>query len=85
MGVPVGAPHDLRTLVRFDAVYYIHLKCSHKRIADYANLWPYVRDLYQEHGIEDTVRLDEYRQHYSRTHPSINPSGIIAVAPAITQ
>lgn len=71
------------TLVRFDAVYNIHFKCSLKRIADYPNLWPYVRDLYQEHGIADTVRPQEYRAHYYRTHPSINPSAIVALQPAV--
>ena len=71
------------TLVRFDVVYNIHFKCSRKRIADYPNLWPYARDLYQEHGIADTVRPDEYRAHYYRTHPSVNPSGIVAAQPAV--
>jgi putative glutathione S-transferase len=71
------------TLVRFDAIYYIHFKCSLKRIADYPNLWPYVRDLYQEHGIADTVRPEEYRPHYYRTQSSINPRGVVAVAPAV--
>lgn len=71
------------TLVRFDAVYNLHFKCSLKRIADYPNLWPYVRDLYQEHGIADTVRPEQYRAHYYRTHPSINPSGIVALQPAV--
>jgi glutathionyl-hydroquinone reductase len=69
------------TLVRFDAIYYIHFKCSRKRIADYPNLWPYARDLYQEHGIADTVKLDECREHYYRTQASINPKGIVAVQP----
>jgi putative glutathione S-transferase len=71
------------TLVRFDAVYYIHFKCSRKRIADYPNLWPYVRDLYQEHGIADTVRLEEIRRHYYLTQSSINPRGIVATAPEV--
>ena len=71
------------TLARFDAVYYIHFKCSLRRIADYPNLWPYARDLYQGYGIADTVRLDECRAHYYRTHPSINPSGLVAVQPAV--
>ncbi len=35
------------TLVRFDAVYAIHFKCSLRRVVDYENLWPYLRDLYQ--------------------------------------
>jgi putative glutathione S-transferase len=69
-------------LVRFGTVYSIHFKCSLKRISDYPNLWPYVRDLYQEHGIGDTVRLDQYRTHYYGTHLTINPTGIVAVQPA---
>jgi glutathionyl-hydroquinone reductase len=69
------------TLVRFDAVYNIHFKCSLRRIDDYPNLWPYARDLYQTPGVAETVRFDEIRRHYYLTHGSINPSGIVAVAP----
>jgi len=71
------------TLLRFDAVYYIHFKCSVRRVVDYANLWPYARDLYQQPGIAETVRLHEVRAHYYVTHPWINPSGLVAVAPAV--
>jgi glutathionyl-hydroquinone reductase len=70
------------TLVRFDAVYQIHFKCSRRKLIEYANLWPYARDLYQWPGIGETVSLDEIRAHYYRTHPMINPSGIVAAAPA---
>jgi putative glutathione S-transferase len=69
------------TLVRFDAVYNIHFKCSLKRIADYRNLWPYARDLYQQPGIAETVRMGEIRNHYYRTHGRINPSRLVALAP----
>jgi putative glutathione S-transferase len=69
------------TLVRFDAVYNIHFKCSLKRVVDYANLWPYARDLYQTPGVAETVRFDDIRRHYYLTHGSINPSGIVAVQP----
>jgi putative glutathione S-transferase len=69
------------TLLRFDAVYYIHFKCSVRRIVQYAHLWPYARDLYQQPLIADTVRFAEIRRHYYRTHPSINPSGLVAVRP----
>jgi glutathionyl-hydroquinone reductase len=69
------------TLVRFDAVYNIHFKCSLRRIVDYPNLWPYVRDLYQQPGIAETVRFDDIRRHYYLTHGSINPSGIVALRP----
>jgi len=69
------------TLARFDSVYYIHFKCSRRRLVDYPNLWPYFRDLYQSYGIADTVKLDQIRAHYYRTHPSINPNGLVAVLP----
>ena len=71
------------TLVRFDAVYQIHFKCSIRKIAEYTNLWPYVRDLYQSPGIAETVSFSEIRDHYYRTHAAINPNGIVAVMPAL--
>jgi glutathionyl-hydroquinone reductase len=70
------------TLVRFDAVYQIHFKCSLRKLTEYEFLWPYARDLYQWPGVADTVSFDEIRAHYYRTHPMINPSGLVAVMPA---
>jgi putative glutathione S-transferase len=70
------------TLVRFDAVYQIHFKCSIRKLIEYPNLWPYTRDLYQWPGVAQTVNFDEIRTHYYRTHPMINPSGLVAVQPA---
>jgi putative glutathione S-transferase len=83
---PGGRPleSDIRlftTLIRFDAVYQIHFKCSIRKLAEYANLWPYLRDLYQWPGVAETVNFDEIRAHYYRTHPEINPSGVTAVMP----
>jgi glutathionyl-hydroquinone reductase len=69
------------TLVRFDAVYAIHFKCSLRRIADYRALWPYLRDLYQWPGVAETVRFDDIRRHYYGTHHGVNPTGIVAVQP----
>ena len=71
------------TLLRFDAVYNIHFKCSLRRVVDYEHLWPYARDLYQWPGIAPTVRFDDIRRHYYLTHGSINPSRIVAVAPDV--
>jgi glutathionyl-hydroquinone reductase len=71
------------TLVRFDAVYQIHFKCSLRKLIEYEHLWPYARDLYQWPGVADTVSLDEIRRHYYLTHPMINPSGLVAVQPAV--
>jgi putative glutathione S-transferase len=70
------------TLVRFDAVYQIHFKCSLRKLIEYEHLWPYARDLYQWPGVAETVSFDEIRRHYYLTHPMINPSGLVAVRPA---
>jgi glutathionyl-hydroquinone reductase len=70
------------TLVRFDAVYQIHFKCSLRKLTEYPCLWPYARDLFQWPGVADTVSFDEIRAHYYGTHPMINPSGLVAVMPA---
>jgi glutathionyl-hydroquinone reductase len=69
------------TLVRFDPVYFIHFKCSLRRLVELPNLWAYARDLFQLPGIADTVRPEEFRAHYYRTHPMVNPSGLVALAP----
>ena len=69
------------TLVRFDAVYNIHFKCSRRKLVEYEHLWPYTRDLYQAPGVAETVRMDDIRRHYYTTHPDVNPSGLIAVMP----
>jgi putative glutathione S-transferase len=70
------------TLLRFDAVYQIHFKCSIRKLVEYEHLWPYARDLYQWPGVADTVDFDEIRTHYYLTHPMINPSRLVAVLPA---
>jgi glutathionyl-hydroquinone reductase len=69
------------TLLRFDAVYQIHFKCSLRKLIEYRHLWPYARDLYQWPGIAETVSFTEIRLHYYRTHPMINPSGLVALQP----
>nr|WP_317623129.1 glutathione S-transferase family protein [Thiohalomonas denitrificans] len=71
------------TLVRFDAVYYVHFKCNRKRLVDYPNLWNYTRDLYQMPGVAETVRLDHIKQHYYGSHPQLNPRGIVPAGPDI--
>lgn len=71
------------TLVRFDPVYVGHFKCNRRRIFDYPNLWAYVCDLYQTHGVSATVSIDHIKQHYYQSHTTINPTGIVAIGPDI--
>jgi len=71
------------TLVRFDPVYVGHFKCNIRRIADYENLSEYVRDLYQQPGIAETVNMQHIKQHYYASHESVNPSRVVPVGPEI--
>ncbi len=71
------------TLIRFDAVYHGHFKCNLRRIVDYKNLWPYLRDLYQHDGIAETVNFDHIKRHYYMTHEQINPTRIVPIGPAL--
>ena len=71
------------TLVRFDAVYYVHFKCNLRRIADYPNLAGYLRDLYQFRDVVSTVDIDQIKRHYYRTHPELNPRGIVPLGPVL--
>ena len=71
------------TLFRFDPVYVGHFKCNLKRIADYPNLSAYTRDLYQQPGIAETVRIDHIKAHYYGSHESINPTRIVPRGPEI--
>lgn len=72
------------TLVRFDAVYFGHFKCNRKRIADYPNLAAYLRDLYQQPRVSETVRIGESKLHYYGSHRTINPTGIIPKGPELS-
>ena len=69
------------TLVRFDPVYVGHFKCNLRRIVDYPNLAGYLRDLYQQPKVADTVNFDHIKRHYYRTHITINPTRIVPVGP----
>jgi glutathionyl-hydroquinone reductase len=88
---PVGSVQDntfrcwrlFCTLIRFEAVYHGHFKCSLRRIGDYPHLHPYMLDLYQQPGIAGTVNLDHIKRHYYQTHADINPTCIVPVGPAL--
>ena len=71
------------TLIRFDPVYVGHFKCNIRRIMDYPNLFAYIRDLYQQPGIAETVVMDHIKKHYYGSHLSINPSAVVPSGPVI--
>jgi len=71
------------TLIRFDAVYYSHFKCNWRHIYEYPNLSNYVRDLYQQPGVAETVSLAQIKRHYYGSQRQVNPTGIIPVGPQL--
>ncbi|MEM6294905.1 MAG: glutathione S-transferase C-terminal domain-containing protein, partial [Myxococcota bacterium] len=71
------------TLIRFDAVYFGHFKCNRRRIADYPNLGPYLRDLYQTPGFAQTCNVLFYKLGYMGRSERLNPSRIIPGGPAL--
>ncbi|CAA0121258.1 Glutathionyl-hydroquinone reductase YqjG [BD1-7 clade bacterium] len=70
------------TLIRFDAVYVGHFKTNLKRIADYPSISGYLRELYQQPGVAETVSLKHIKTHYYASHRTINPTGIVPAGPA---
>lgn len=71
------------TLIRFDAVYHGHFKCNLKRIEDYPHLAAYVRELYQWPGVAETVNMKHIKEHYYRSHSTINPTGVVPSGPLL--
>lgn len=71
------------TLIRFDAVYAVHFKCTRKRIADCPNLMGYTRELYQWPGVKETIVFDHIRKHYYGSHGQVNPHLIVPLMPDI--
>jgi glutathionyl-hydroquinone reductase len=71
------------TLIRFDTVYYSHFKCNLRRVADYPNLWNYLRELYQVPGIAGTVSIAHIKRHYYGSQRQVNPTGIVPIGPLI--
>ena len=69
--------------VRFDVAYHGLFKCNLRRIADYANLSGYLRDIYQTDGIADTVNFDHIKRHYYMSQTAINPNRIVPKGPLI--
>ena len=70
------------TLLRFDIVYVGHFKCNIRRIADYPALSAYLEDMLSLEAVAATYRPNHIKNHYYRSHPWINPTGIVPLGPA---
>jgi putative glutathione S-transferase len=69
------------SLIRFDAVYYVHFKCNLQRIQDYSALSAYVERLYTHPGVSGTIHFDHIKEHYYYSHDFINPNRIVPKGP----
>lgn len=69
------------TLVRFDPVYHGHFKCNRRRLIDYPRLSAFAARLATLPGVAATIDYDHIKTHYYRSHPHINPSGIVPIGP----
>lgn len=67
------------SLLRFDPVYHALFRCNRQRLADFPNLSGYLRDIYQQPGVAETVNVRHIVQGYYAQ--SWNPSGIIPLGP----
>jgi glutathionyl-hydroquinone reductase len=72
------------TLLRFDAVYYVHFRCNGRRLVDHPNLWAYARELFQHPGVRETVDMAQIKEHYYTTHDMLNPKRIVPAGPLDT-
>lgn len=74
---------DLRlyqTLVRFDPVYVVYFKTSHKRIADFPHLLQFLRRCYSVPELKASTNIRHIKMHYFTSHPKLNTYGIIPVS-----
>ncbi len=69
------------TLVRFDCAYFNGFRVNRNMLKDYANLWNYARDLYQQPGFGETTDFDAIKKHYHLCCLTTNPYKILPLGP----
>ncbi|KAL3685997.1 hypothetical protein R1sor_004019 [Riccia sorocarpa] len=73
------------TLYRFDPVYNILFKCTRQKLAEFPNLYGYLRDIYQIPGVESTCDLPAIMDGYYRVLFPLNPGSLCPVIPKSAQ
>ncbi|KAF7775192.1 putative glutathione S-transferase [Pseudoalteromonas citrea] len=71
------------TLIRFDVVYFGHFKCNQRQLEQYHHIANYIRELYQQPGIAQTVDFHHIKRHYYFSHTMINPTQVVPSGPEI--
>jgi len=71
------------TLIRFDAVYHGHFKCNRQKLSEFTSITNYMRELYQVPGVKQSINMKHIKEHYYRSHKTINPTGIVPTGPLL--
>lgn len=71
------------TLVRFDAVYATHFRCTRRRLVDYPALWAYAREIFSWPGVAATVDFPSIQEGYLLNDGDHNPHSIISALPDV--
>ena len=70
------------TLIRFDVIYRQHFKLMNGSIRhDYPRLNRWLKNMYYNTGIQETVNFKHIKENYSKVMPEINPNGITPQGP----
>lgn len=75
---------DLRlfqTLIRYDAAYLVLFRCNKRAIRSYKNIQRYLRHLYHDRNLKQTVDIDHIKRRYFLSHPELNPRRLIPAGP----
>ena len=68
------------TMIRFDIAYFGLFKTNLRRLSDYANVFAYMKRIYQIPGVADTVNFDHIKRGYYSIK-ALNPLGIVPKGP----
>ncbi|ODM96108.1 Glutathionyl-hydroquinone reductase YqjG [Orchesella cincta] len=64
------------TVIRHDPVYLVHFKCNLVAVKDLQNLSRWVKLIYQNERVQETVNMEHIKKHYYMSHKHINPSAV---------
>jgi len=72
-----------QTIIRFDAVYFVHFKTNKRLLSSYTNLNGYMKEIYQLPKVSSIVNIEHIKRHYYESHRHINTYGIVPKGPIL--
>lgn len=71
------------TLIRFDPIYAVLMRCNLRRITEYRHVLGYLKRLYANPAFAGTVDIGAYRRGYFTNLKRLNPGGLIPLGPTL--